>query len=39
MPMRFTAAERGASIFATLVGINPETRRAERIERIHIPPE
>ncbi len=39
LPQRFTAAERGASIFATLVGINPESRRAERIERIHIPPE
>jgi len=39
LPQRFTAAERGASIFATLVGVNPETRRAERIERIHIPPE
>jgi 2',3'-cyclic-nucleotide 2'-phosphodiesterase len=39
LPYRFVAAERGASIFATLVGINPENRRAERIERIHIPPE
>jgi len=39
LPQRFTAVERGASIFATLVGINPQTRRAERIERIHIPPE
>jgi 2',3'-cyclic-nucleotide 2'-phosphodiesterase len=39
LPQRFTAVERGASIFATLVGVNPKTRRAERIQRIHIPPE
>jgi len=38
MPRRFVAAERGGSIFATMVAINPETRRAEHIERIHIPP-
>jgi len=39
LPQRFKAVERGASIFATLVGIDPRSRRAKRIERIHIPPE
>ncbi len=39
LPQRFQAVERGASIFAALVHINPQTRRAEHIERIHIPPD
>jgi hypothetical protein len=38
LPQRFEAVERGASIFATLVDINPATRMATAIERIHIPP-
>ncbi|MDQ6987978.1 MAG: YmdB family metallophosphoesterase, partial [Mariprofundaceae bacterium] len=39
LPQRFKAVERGASIFAALVRINPHTHRAEHIERIHIPPD
>jgi metallophosphoesterase (TIGR00282 family) len=38
LPERFEAVERGASIFATLVRINPETRQCCDIQRIHIPP-
>jgi len=38
LPQRFEAVERGASIFATLVSIDPSTRMATAIERIHIPP-
>jgi calcineurin-like phosphoesterase len=38
LPQRFEAVERSASIFATLVKIDPSTRRATSIERIHIPP-
>jgi len=38
LPQRFEAVERGASIFATLVRIEADSRRAISIERIHIPP-
>jgi len=38
LPRRFEAVEHGASIFATLVKINSDTRKATSIERIHIPP-
>ncbi len=38
LPQRFEAVERGASIFATLVSIDPGNRKATAIERIHIPP-
>jgi len=38
MPRRFEAVEHGASIFSTLVKIDPATRKATSIERIHIPP-
>ncbi len=38
LPQRFEAVERGASIFATMVKVDPNTRKAISIERIHIPP-
>ena len=38
LPQRFEAVERGGSIFATIISINPATRMATSIERIHIPP-
>lgn len=38
LPQRFEAVERGASIFATLVSIDPDTRQSCAIQRIHIPP-
>lgn len=38
LPQRFEAVERGASIFATLISINPATRMTRSIKRIHIPP-
>ena len=38
LPQRFEAVERGGSIFATMVSINPDTRMATSIERIHISP-
>jgi metallophosphoesterase (TIGR00282 family) len=38
LPERFEAVERGASIFATLVSIDPDTRQSCAIQRIHIPP-
>ncbi len=38
LPQRFEAVERGGSIFATMVSIDPATRMATSIERIHIPP-
>lgn len=38
MPQRFKAVERGGSIFATLITVDGATRRAQSIERIHIPP-
>lgn len=38
LPQRFEAVERGASIFATKVTIDPDTRMSTAIERIHIPP-
>ena len=38
LPQRFEAVERGGSIFATMVTVNPATRMATSIERIHIPP-
>ncbi len=38
LPQRFEAVERGASIFATMVDIDPATRKATSIDRIHIPP-
>lgn len=37
LPQRFEAVERGASIFATMVKVDPDTRKATHIERIHIP--
>ena len=39
LPQRFQAVEKGGSIFATIVRIDPATRRAHSIERIHIPPD
>ncbi|HKI62596.1 MAG TPA: TIGR00282 family metallophosphoesterase [Mariprofundaceae bacterium] len=38
LPRRFEAVERGASIFATLVSIDPSSKMATGIRRIHIPP-
>jgi metallophosphoesterase (TIGR00282 family) len=38
LPERFEAVERGASIFATLLRIDPDTRQSCAIQRIHIPP-
>ncbi len=38
MPQRFEAVERGASLFATKVSIDPNTRKAVAIERIRIGP-
>ncbi|MDX8392473.1 MAG: TIGR00282 family metallophosphoesterase [Mariprofundaceae bacterium] len=38
LPQRFQTVERGGSIHAALVRIDPKTRRAEHIERIHIAP-
>jgi len=38
LPQRFEAVESGGSIFATKVSINPSTRMATAIERIHVPP-
>ncbi len=38
LPQRFKAVERGGSIYASLVKIDASTRRAQSIERIHIPP-
>lgn len=38
LPRRFEAVERGASIFATLLTVNALTGRAQKIQRIHIPP-
>lgn len=38
LPERFEAVERGASIFATLVRIDPDTRHTCNIQRIYIPP-
>ena len=38
LPQRFEAVERGASIFATMISVDPATRMATSIERIHIPP-
>jgi metallophosphoesterase (TIGR00282 family) len=38
LPKRFEAVERGASIFTTLVRIDPDTRQTCSIQRIHIPP-
>jgi len=38
LPQRFEAVERGASIFATLINIDPSTGMTTAIERIHIPP-
>lgn len=37
LPQRFEAVERGASIFATMVQVDPDTRKATSIKRIHIP--
>ncbi|RMH59367.1 MAG: YmdB family metallophosphoesterase [Zetaproteobacteria bacterium] len=39
LPQRFEAVERGATIFATKVGIDPATRRCRRIERIRVDPD
>ncbi len=38
LPQRVEAVERGASIFATKVAIDPDTRMTASIERIYIPP-
>ena len=38
LPDRFEAVERGGSIFATLVTVDPATRKAGSIRRFHIPP-
>jgi len=38
LPDRFEAVERGGSIFATMVTVDPATRRAASIRRFHIPP-
>ena len=38
MPRRFEPVERGGSIFATLVKVRTDNRKAQSIERIHIPP-
>jgi len=38
LPQRFEVVEKGGSIFATMVTIDPSTRKATSIERIHIPP-
>ncbi len=39
LPQRFQAVERGATIYATLVRVNAQTRRASHIERIRILPD
>ncbi len=39
LPQRFEAVERGATIWATLVEIDPDSRRARSIRRICVPPE
>ncbi len=38
MPRRFEPVERGGSIFATLVQVQTDNRRAISIKRIHVPP-
>ncbi len=38
LPQRFQAVERGASIYATLVEVDTETRHALSIKRIYVPP-
>jgi len=38
MPRRFEPVERGGSIFATLVQVQTDNRRALSIKRIHVPP-
>jgi len=38
LPQRFEAVERGATIFATLLTVDPNTRKAVDIERIRILP-
>ncbi len=38
MPRRFEPVERGGSIFATLVRVQTDSRRAVDIRRIHVPP-
>lgn len=38
LPERFEAVERGASIYATMVAVEPATRRAVDIRRLYIPP-
>ncbi|MDX8402091.1 MAG: TIGR00282 family metallophosphoesterase [Mariprofundaceae bacterium] len=38
LPQRFEVVERGAAIHATLVRIDPGSRKALAIRRIHIPP-
>ncbi|MDX8389743.1 MAG: TIGR00282 family metallophosphoesterase [Mariprofundaceae bacterium] len=39
LPQRFEAVERGGSIFATLVKVNPNTGTANTIQRLHVPPQ
>ncbi len=39
LPQRFEVVERGASIFASMIRIDPETVRASSIRRLHIPPQ
>jgi len=38
LPQRFEAVEHGASIFSTLVTVDPHSRKATSIKRIHISP-
>ncbi len=38
LPQRFEAVERGASIFATMITVDPSNRKTTAIKRIHIPP-
>ncbi len=37
MPQRFQAVERGADIYATLLRVNPKSRKTTDIRRLHIP--
>jgi metallophosphoesterase (TIGR00282 family) len=39
LPQRFEVVERGASIFASMVSIDPGTGLAHSIQRLHIPPQ
>ncbi len=37
LPQRFEAVERGGSVFATLLSIDPSTGKTASIQRIHVP--